>query len=95
MLSVSPFSIQGHSDQTSIRKDTPICYSKYTENRTHVTFRSMIVKWEEARLPSDNYMKETISEREKQGQTRPTSNRTRKRSQETNIFQEFTENVCH
>ena len=29
------------------------------------------------------------------GQTRPASNRTRKGSQETNIFQEFTENVCH
>ena len=29
------------------------------------------------------------------GQARPASNRTRKCSQETNIFQEFTENACH
>ena len=41
------FSIQGHINQTSIRKNTQICSRKHKENRTHLTIRSMISRWEE------------------------------------------------
>ena len=47
MLCFSPFSIQGHFDQTSIRKNTQICNHKHKENRTHLIIRSMILRWEE------------------------------------------------
>jgi hypothetical protein len=47
MLCFSSFSIQGHFDQTSVRKDTEIRYSKYKENRTHATIGSMLMEWAE------------------------------------------------
>jgi hypothetical protein len=47
MLCFSPFSIQGHFDQTPVCKDTQICNHKHKENRTHLIIRSMILRWEE------------------------------------------------
>jgi hypothetical protein len=47
MLCFSPISIQGHFDQTPVRKDTEICYSKCKENRTDATIGPMLMEWAE------------------------------------------------